>query len=60
LKRFLDGFEKDLGNLVEPYSERGKVWLEVVRAELDRTNPYVRLLGKCLSPDPWREWPPSW
>ena len=60
LNRFLHWFEKDLQNLVEPYNERGKVWLAVVRAELERANPYQRLLGECLSAEPWRSWPPDW
>jgi hypothetical protein len=60
LRVFLDRLEADAANFMEPYAERARVWIEVVRAELARADPYEKLLVECLSPDPWREWPPQW
>lgn len=60
LKAYLDRLEGDAVTFVQPYADRVRVWVSVVRAELSRANPYDRLLVECLSPDPWQQWPPKW
>ncbi len=61
LKKFLDTLETELSNFEEPYQERAKVWLSVVREELATHNPYLNALGACLSPEySWSKWPPLW
>jgi len=61
LNRFLETLETELSRFEEPYQERARVWVSVVRRELAESNPYLDALGSCLSPEySWSKWPPLW
>ena len=61
LKKFLETLETELSSFNEPYQERAKVWVSVVRKELAEHNPYLDALISCLSPEySWSKWPPLW
>lgn len=61
LKKFLETLETELSGFNEPYQERAKVWISVVRDELAEHNPYLDALSSCLSPEySWSKWPPLW
>lgn len=60
LRVFLDSLERRGGAYSEPYGERLKVWLEVVREELDKSDPVEAMLVESLSVPSWQRWPPAW
>lgn len=61
LNKFLETLETELSSFEEPYQERTKVWVAVVREELTKHNPYLSALSSCLSPEySWSKWPPLW
>jgi hypothetical protein len=60
LRRFLDKVEAEMGSYNEPFNERAPVWLELVRDELDRLNPYLEILGGSMTVPSWASWPPEW
>ena len=60
LRRFLAVVERQAGQFVEPYPERAKVWLQVVRAQLEAQSPWRHTLGECLTGPSWQPWPPRW
>jgi hypothetical protein len=60
LRRFLAMVEREADRFQEPYPERAKVWLQVVRAQLDADSPWRHTLGDCLTGPSWRPWPPQW
>jgi hypothetical protein len=60
LRRFLAMVERQADQFQEPYPERAKVWLQVVRAQLEAASPWRRTLGECLTGPSWRPWPPEW
>jgi len=60
LRRFLAVVERQADQFQEPYPERTKVWLQVVRAQLEAESPWRRTLGQCLTGPSWRPWPPEW
>ena len=60
LRRFLAMVEREADRFQEPYPERAKVWLQVVRAQLEADCPWRHTLGDCLTGPSWRPWPPEW
>jgi hypothetical protein len=60
LRRFLDKVEAEMGSYNAPFSERAPVWLQLVRDELDRSNPYLEILGGSMTVPSWAAWPPEW
>ena len=60
LRRFLAMVEREADRFQEPYPERTKVWLQVVRAQLDAVSPWRGTLGGCLTGPSWKPWPPEW
>lgn len=60
LEAFLSRLDQQLESMSEPARERCKVWLQVVRDELERFNPVERLLSTSLSAPTWGTWPPDW
>lgn len=61
LKAFLDTLEAELSTFDDPYQDRARVWISVVRKELAEHNPYLDELKSCLSPQySWTKWPPLW
>ncbi|WP_213959081.1 hypothetical protein [Variovorax sp. dw_954] len=60
LKDFLLRLEELADELQPPYDERAKVWVKVVRKELDARNPMEEILQRCLSVPSWSKWPPDW
>lgn len=60
LRAFLNSLEARGGAYREPYGERLKVWLEVVREELDKSDPVEAMLVESLSAPSWQRWPPAW
>jgi hypothetical protein len=61
LNKFLDTLETELSSFMEPYQERARVWIAVVREELARRDPYLVALQSSLSPEySWSTWPPRW
>ncbi|MDP9975262.1 hypothetical protein J2W39_006551 [Variovorax paradoxus] len=60
LKAFLDRLEQNAAGLQPPLDERAKVWVEVVRRELEARNPADEILRECLSVPCWGSWPPAW
>jgi hypothetical protein len=60
LRRFLAMVERQADQFVEPYPERAKVWLQIVRAQLETQSPWRRTLGECLTGPSWQPWPPRW
>ena len=60
LRRFLAMVEREADRFQEPYPERAKVWLQVVRAQLETACPWRLTLGDCLTGPSWRPWPPEW
>jgi len=57
LRKYLADLEAQLPRFREPYGERAKVWIQVVRKELGRSDPSNRTFGGCLQTPPWRPWP---
>jgi hypothetical protein len=49
LRRFLAMVEREADRFQEPYPERAKVWLQVVRAQLEADCPWRHTLGDCLT-----------
>jgi len=60
LRRFLAVVEREADRFQEPYPERAKVWVQVVRAQLEAGSPWRSTLGECLTGPSWRPWPPEW
>ena len=60
LKEFLARLDQSIGGFVPPYGDRAKVWIDVVRKELEANNPADRLLLRSLSVPSWGNWPPEW
>jgi len=60
LRRFLDKVEAEMGSYNEPFNERTPVWLQLVRDELGRSNPYIEILGGSMTVPSWASWPPEW
>ncbi len=60
LRRFLTMVEREADQFVEPYPERAKVWLQVVRAQLEQQSPWRHTLGECLTGPSWQPWSPRW
>lgn len=60
LRRFLDKVEAEMGSYNEPFNERAPVWLQLVRDELGRSNPYLEILGGSMTVPSWASWPPEW
>lgn len=60
LHQFLLVVESRLDGMAEPYAERCRAWLEVVRAELARTGGVDGLLMAALEKPRWGKWPPAW
>ncbi len=60
LRRFLAMVEREADQFVGPYPERAKVWLQVVRAQLEAQSPWRHTLGESLQGLSWQPWPPRW
>lgn len=60
LERFLRHLDKYASDLNEPFGERLKVWLEVVRRELAEHPPLDQHLHTALTVPSWQSWPPPW
>jgi len=60
LKEFLERLERTATTFRSPYDERARVWIRVVRDELDTRNPVDEALYNCLSVPSWSTWPPAW
>lgn len=60
LEEFLTRLEQSTGELVPPYGDRAKVWINVVRKELATKNPVKEMLQRSLSVPSWSTWPPDW
>ena len=60
LRRFLAMVEREADQFVEPYPKRAKVWLQVVRTQLDAQSPWRHTLGESLRGPSWQPWPPRW
>ncbi len=60
LRRFLEMIEREADRFQEPFPERAKVWLGVVRAQLDAASPWRKTLGHALLAHSWQSWPPDW
>jgi hypothetical protein len=60
LRRFLAVVESEMDHYNAPYDERARVWLRVVREELDNSNPYLEIISESLTVPSWASWPPDW
>ncbi|MCY1165777.1 hypothetical protein D9M73_56880 [compost metagenome] len=60
LHSFLDSLERRGTEFQEPYRERLKVWLTVVRSELGNSDPIKAMLTESLSVPSSQTWPPEW
>lgn len=60
LREFLDRMEQGALELRPPFDERMKVWIGVVREELEARNPVDELIHKSLTVPSWATWPPAW
>lgn len=60
LEEFLRFLDMHSAELQEPYAERLKVWLAVVREELSKKPPLDKLLLEVLTVPSWQKWPPNW
>lgn len=60
LEEFLARLDQSTGELAPPYGERAKVWIGVVRKELEAKNPVEDMLLRSLSIPSWSTWPPEW
>lgn len=60
LRSFLESLEKRGTEFQAPYEERQKVWLTVVRSELENPDPIKAMLTRSLSVPSWQTWPPVW
>ncbi len=60
LKKFLGTVEAGMDGMAEPYAKRCRVWLDVVRNELERVGDLDSALAPILSKPNWGDWPPSW
>jgi len=60
LQRFLAVVESEMDSYNAPYDERARVWLQVVREELGRSNPYREIISGSLTVPSWSSWPPEW
>lgn len=60
LHSFLDSLETRGADFQKPYEERLKVWLTVVRSELEKSDPIEAMLTESLSVPSWQTWPPEW
>lgn len=56
LRRFLTMVEREADRFKEPYPERAKVWLQVVRAQLEAACAWRHTLGDCLTEPSWGPW----
>ena len=60
LERFLTMIEREADRFRDPYPERAKVWVSVVREQLDEASPWRATLGQMLTVQSWESWPPPW
>jgi hypothetical protein len=60
LKEFLERTEQGVSVFRPPFDERMKVWIGVVREELEARNPANEIIHKCLTVPSWATWPPAW
>lgn len=60
LERFLAVVESEMDRYNAPYSERARVWVQLVREELGRSNPYLEIITGSLTVPSWSSWPPEW
>jgi len=60
LQEFLRYLDMYSAEIQEPYAERLKVWLTVVRDELSKKPPLDKSLLEVLTVPSWQKWPPSW
>ena len=60
LQRFLAVVECEMDSYNAPYDERARVWLQVVREELGRSNPYLEIITGSLTVPSWSSWPLEW
>lgn len=60
LERFLAVVESEMDRYNAPYNERARVWVQLVREELGRSNPYLEIITGSLSVPSWSSWPPEW
>lgn len=60
LEAFLRHLDQRTSELQDPYAERLRGWLKVVRQELTSHHPLDKLLLEALSVPSWQTWPPLW
>jgi hypothetical protein len=60
LRAFIISMEARCAGFRPPFAERARVWLSVVRDELESSDPVEAMLGESLSVPSWGSWPPSW
>jgi hypothetical protein len=60
LNRFLNKVETECDEYLEPYQDRARVWIKLVREELRAAQPDMEILSRCLSVPKWETWPPEW
>lgn len=60
LRSFLDSLEKRETEFQASYRERLKIWLTMVRSELEKSDPVKAMLAESLSVPSWQTWPPVW
>ena len=59
LQEFLARLDQSTDGLAPPYGERAKVWIDVVRKELEAKDPVEDMLLRSLSVPSWNTWPPE-
>lgn len=60
LKNYLDELEQRVADFQPPFDERARVWIRVVRKELEDSDPVESILRDCLTVPSWSTWPPAW
>jgi hypothetical protein len=60
LEMLLERLEANISSYRAPFDERLRVWIGVVRAELESANPVDEILTSCLTVPSWSKWPPAW
>ena len=60
LLAYLDRLEDQCKDFLDPYPARAKIWIEVVRRELEEHSPALTILGQCLSGRYGGEEEPDW
>lgn len=51
--------ESEMDRYSAPYNERARVWVQLVREELGRSNPHLEIITGSLSVPSWSSWPPE-